>query len=37
MEISEDARAEPNPLANWRTLYINCLIREALPVNKMEA
>jgi hypothetical protein len=37
MEIDKDAEAEPDPLANWRTPYLDCLIHEALLIDKMEA
>jgi hypothetical protein len=37
MEIDEDPIVEPDPLPDWRIPYLNCLIREILPTNKMEA
>ena len=37
MELDEDPAIEPNPLADWRTPYLDYLLREALPMDKMEA
>ena len=37
MELKEDPAIEPNPLVDWRTLYLDYLLCEALPTNKMEA
>jgi hypothetical protein len=37
MEINEEPLARPNPLPDWRVLYLDCLVRETLPVNKIEA
>ena len=37
MELEEDPATEPNPLDDFRTLYLDYLLREALPTNKMEA
>jgi hypothetical protein len=37
MEIDEDADAEHDPPANWRTPYLDCLIRKALLADKIEA
>jgi hypothetical protein len=37
MEINEDAEAELNPSANWRTPYLDCLICEVLLVDKTKA
>ena len=36
MELKEDPAIEPNPLVDWRTLYLDYLLCEALPTNKME-
>ena len=36
MELDEDPATEPDPLANWRTPYLDFLFREALPMDKME-
>ena len=37
MELEEDPVIEPDPLVDWRTLYLYYLLREALPTDKMEA
>ena len=37
MELEEDPATEPNPLVDWRTLYLDYLLRDALPTDKIEA
>ena len=37
MKLKEDPMTEPNPLVDWRTLYLNYLLRDALPTDKTEA
>ena len=37
MELDEDLAIEPDPLADWRTPYLDYLLCEALPMDKMEA
>ena len=37
MELNEDPATEPDPLADWRTPYLDYLLREALPMDKTEA
>ena len=37
MELDEDPATELDPLANWRTPYLDYLLYEALPMDKMEA
>ena len=37
MELEEDPTTEPDPLDNWRTLYINYLLHDAVPLDKTEA
>ena len=37
MELDEDPAIEPNPLADWRTPYLDYLLYEALPMDKTEA
>ena len=37
MEVYEDPAIEPNPLADCRVPYLDYLLHEALPMDKMEA
>ena len=37
MELEEDPATEPNPLVNWRTLYLDYLFHHVLPTDKTEA
>ena len=37
MELDEDPVTEPDPLVDWRMRYLDYLLREALPMDKMEA
>ena len=37
MELEEDLATEPNPLDDWRTLYLDYLLCDTLPTDKTEA
>ena len=37
MELEEDPMIEPDPLVDWRTLYLNYLLHDALLTDKAEA
>ena len=37
MELEEDLAIEPDPLIDWRTLYLNYLLHDTLPTNKADA
>jgi hypothetical protein len=37
MEIEEGPSARLDPLLDWRISYLDCLVRETLPVDKIEA
>ena len=37
MELEEDPVIEPDTLDNWRTLYLDYLLRDTLSTDKMEA
>ena len=37
MELDEDPAIEPAPLDDWRMPYLDYLLHEALPTDKMEA
>ena len=36
MELEEDPATEPNPLDDWRTLYLDYPLRDTLPMDKTE-
>ena len=37
MELEEDPATEPDPLDDWRTLYLDYHLCDTLPMNKTEA
>ncbi|XP_066333407.1 uncharacterized protein [Miscanthus floridulus] len=37
MELEKDLAIEPDPLVDWRMLYLNYLLRDTLPTNRTEA
>ena len=37
MELEEDPATEPDPLIDWRTLYLDYLLRDTLSTDKTEA
>ena len=37
MELEEDPAIEPKPLVDWRMLYLDYLLCNALPMDKTEA
>ena len=37
MELDEDLATEPDPLADWRTPYLDYLLCKALSMDKIEA
>ena len=37
MELEEDPVIEPDPLVDWRMLYLDNLLSDALPMGKTEA
>ena len=37
IELDKDPATEPDPLANWRTPYLDYVLREAQPMGKIEA
>ena len=37
MELVKDLVVEPDPLTDWRTPYLDCLLHEVLPTDKTEA
>ena len=37
MELEEDPATEPDALVDWRMLYLDYLLQDALPMDKIEA
>ena len=37
MELEQDPVIEPDPLIDWRTLYLNYLLHDTLSIDKAEA
>ena len=37
MELEEDPVIEPDPLVDWRALYLNYLLHDMLSMDKAEA
>jgi len=37
IKLEDDLATEPDPLVNWRTLYLDYLLHDTLPMDKMEA
>ncbi|XP_066323976.1 uncharacterized protein [Miscanthus floridulus] len=37
MELEDDPATEPNPLDDWRTLYLDYLLHDTLSMDKIEA
>ena len=37
MELEEDPATEPDPLIDWRMLYLDYLLYDTLPIDKTEA
>ena len=37
MELEEDPATEPDPLVDWRMLYLDYLLHDTLPTDRMEA
>ena len=37
MELEEDPAIEPDPLVDWRMPYLNYLLHDTLPIDKIEA
>ena len=37
MVLEEDPATDPDPLIDWRTLYLDYLLHDTLPMDKMEA
>ena len=37
MELEQDPVTEPDPLVDWRMLYLNYLLHDTLPTDKAEA
>ena len=37
MELEEDPAIEPDPLIDWRMLYLDYLLHDTLPTDRMEA